>query len=169
MHGTSVKLWTSSFGFRTTKFFQMVVRKLSESLFLFSLLFCNRRRVGLTVFFMGAILYALFLAVFSHYLYCGHYFMANNSNFFNEITHNYDVFEVSETDKTTAIIARFFQFLVISGSAGAIPHQGRGRGGMELSQFLPLNMKAKHFSRNSIAVFNLINTILSKCLTLAPF
>lgn len=52
------------------------------------------RRVGLTVFFMGAILYALFLAVFSHYLYCGHYFKGDNITFVNNITHNTEVFEI---------------------------------------------------------------------------
>ena len=82
-----------------------------RSIIYFFLLFCNRRRVGLTVFFMGAILYALFLAVFSHYLYCGHYFKADNENFVNEITNNTGVFKVSETAKTKAIISRAFQFL----------------------------------------------------------
>ena len=76
----------------------------------FFLLFCNRRRVGLTVFFMGAILYALFLVIFSHYLYCDHHFKADNSNGITHHNHN-ETFEVSETNKTTATIAGFFQFL----------------------------------------------------------
>ena len=80
----------------------MVVRTTSEWL-IFFLLLCNRRRIGLTVFFMGAILYALFLAIFSHYLYCGHYFMANNSVVVNEFPRNNEVFEVSEM-KNTCII-----------------------------------------------------------------
>lgn len=69
----------------------------------FFLLLYNRRRVGLTVFFLGAILYALFLGIFSHYLYCGHYFMPNNSTIVNETTRNYEVFEVSETNNTCII------------------------------------------------------------------
>ena len=69
----------------------MVVRMRTE-LFTFFLWFCNRRRIGLTVFFMGALLYALFLIIFSHYLYCGHYFM-------NATTiRDHEVFKVSETN-----------------------------------------------------------------------
>ena len=137
VHGTSVKLWTSSFGFQTTKFFLMVVRKISESFIFFS---CspNRRRVGLTVFFMGAILYALFLAVFSHYLYCGHYFKGDNITFVNNITHNTEVFEVSETNKIKATISRFFQFLR---SNPWIWRKGRNR----TKQFLPLIWKLSIF------------------------
>ena len=93
---------TSAFGFRMTRSFFMVVRTTNEWL-IFFLLLCNRRRIGLTVFFMGAILYALFLAIFSHYLYCGHYFMANNSVVVNEFPRNNEVFEVSEM-KNTCII-----------------------------------------------------------------
>lgn len=136
MHGTSVTLWTSSFGFRTTKFFLMVVRKISES-FTFFLLFCTRRRVGLTVFFMGAILYALFLAVFSHYLYCGHYFKADNENFVNEITNNTAVFKVSETAKLKTTISRSFQFLT--------PRNGGRNWTKRISAF---NIEAKHFFRH---------------------
>lgn len=98
----------------------------------------NRRRVGLTVFFMGAILYALFLAVFSHYLYCGHYFKGDNITFVNNITHNTEVFEVSETNKIKATISRLFQFLR---SNPWIWRKGRNW----TKQFLPLIWKLSIF------------------------
>lgn len=85
--------------FQTTKFFFIVVRTRSE-LFTFFLWFCHRRRIGLTVFFMGALLYALFLITFSHYLYCGHYFMneTRRGDFMNETRRGDEVFEVSGTN-----------------------------------------------------------------------
>ena len=79
--------------------------------FFFLPLYCNRRRVGLTVFFMGAILYALFLTVFSHYLYCGHYFKDwDNISFVNEIKNKTEVFKVSETNRIKATFSGFSNF-----------------------------------------------------------
>ncbi|KAL9957509.1 hypothetical protein ACROYT_G039148 [Oculina patagonica] len=52
------------------------------------------RRIGLTVFFLGAILYAMFLAIFSLYLYCGHSFMSNNSTIANEKAQHYYVLKI---------------------------------------------------------------------------
>ena len=135
----------------------------------FLLLLCNRRRVGLTVFFMGAILYALFLAVFSHYLYCGHYFKADNINFVNKITHNTEVFEVSETNKINSTISRFFQFLAKNLWICWLSPPPRSEGRNGTKPILALNLEAKHFSRHGIAVSNLINSILSMYLTLGPF
>ena len=51
---------------------RFVSRQIHISFFVshFFSLFSNRRRIGLTVFLMGAIFYLTFLSVFSLYLYC---------------------------------------------------------------------------------------------------
>ena len=50
--------------------------------------FLFRRHIGLTVFFFGALLYGIFLGLFSHYLYCVH--SKTNSSFANQHTQSYD-------------------------------------------------------------------------------
>ena len=50
--------------------------------------FLFRRHIGLTVFFFGALLYGIFLGLFSHYLYCVH--SKTNSFFANQHTQSYD-------------------------------------------------------------------------------